>query len=371
MRVPLLDLQAQYAGLEEELDAALKRVCRSGAFALGPEVEQFERSWAAYCEAEHCSGVSSGTSALHLALLAVGVGPGDEVITTPMSFFATVEVILYVGAHPVFADIDPQTGNIDVGRIEGLITRRTRAILPVHLFGQPADMDPILELAGQNDLAVIEDACQAHGALYKGRKVGALGDAGAFSYYPTKNLNAFGEAGAVVTNDPELDARVKMLRNHGQNARYRHAAVGYNYRMDGLQGAVLNVKLPHLDRWNERRRQIARRYTEGLASVPVTPIAEAPHARAVWHVYAMRCEERDGLQEYLSDAGIATGIHYPVPMSHQEALRPYGVAAEPGALPEAERLARETLSLPLYPEMTDEQVDYVIERVRDFYSKAR
>lgn len=368
MKVPLLDLRAQYETLAEELDAALKRVCRSGIFALGPEVEEFERNWAGYCEAECCAAVSSGTAALHLALLALGIGEGHEVITTPMSFFATVEAILYTGARPVFTDVDPQTGCMDPDGIEELITERTRAILPVHLFGQPADMDPILAVAGARGLVVIEDACQAHGALYKGRKVGALGDAGAFSFYPTKNLNAFGEAGAVVTDDPQVDARLKMLRNHGQDARYRHVVVGYNYRMDGLQGAVLSVKLKYLDGWNERRRRIAERYTEALASTPLVVMGEAPYARSVWHLYAVRCGEREALREHLTAAGIATAIHYPVLMPHQEALRGCGPPSASGGLPEAGNMAQEVLSLPLYPEMSEDQVEYVIQSVKDFFS---
>ncbi len=367
-KVPLVDVQAQYEALEEELDAALKRVCRSGQFALGPEVEQFEQSWAAYCEAEHCAGVSSGTAALHLGLLALGIGEGDEVITSPVSFFATAAAILYTGARPVFADIAPATCCMDATGLAELVTERTRAILPVHLFGQPADMDPILAVARQKGLAVIEDACQAHGALYKGRKVGALGDVGAFSFYPTKNLSAFGEAGAVVTNDPELDARLRMLRNHGQDARYHHALVGYNYRMDGLQGAVLNVKLKHLDHWNERRRRIAERYTAAFASTAVRPVGEAPYARSSWHVYVVRCDDRDALQAHLTEAGVATGIHYPVLMSHQKAMETCGVPRP--SVPEAERMAQEVLSLPLYPEMSDEQVEFVIETVQAFFSDA-
>jgi len=367
MQVPLLDLKAQYASLEAELDSALKDVCRSGQFALGPRVEEFERRWADYCEARFCVAVSSGTAALHLALLATGVGPGDEVITTPMSFFATAEAIVYTGARPVFVDVDPATGCLDPAGIEAALTERTRAILPVHLFGHPADMDPILDLARRRRLAVIEDACQAHGALYKGRKVGAIGEAGAFSFYPTKNLSAFGEAGALVTNEPEIDARARMLRNHGQNARYRHSAIGHNYRMDAIQGAVLNVKLDYLDTWNGRRRAIASSYSEAFAGLPVRPIAEPPYGRSAWHVYAVRCEERDALAAHLTRAGIATAIHYPVPMSDQQALA--GLLGTAPYLPEAARMASEVLSLPLYAELTDAQVEAVIAAVRGFYSR--
>jgi len=366
MKVPILDLKAQYRGLEGQIDAALKGVCESAQFALGPEVEKFERDWAAYCGAEHCVAVSSGTAALHLALVALGVGQGDEVITSPMTFIASCEAILYVGARPVLADVDPATGCIDPQAVERAITDRTRAIMPVHLFGHPADMDPILQMARAGGLVVVEDAAQAHGALYKGRKLGALGDAGAYSFYPTKNLGAYGEGGAVVTNDRDVCERLRALRNHGQGGRYVHERVGYNYRMHGFQGAVLNVKLPHLDAWNERRRAIAARYTEALADVPVRPPYEAEYAHCVWHQYPIRCVQRDALQEHLTKAEVGTGIHYPVPMSRQEALEPY--LNSRGPVPEAERMATEVLSLPMYPELSDEAVDYVIGCIRDFYA---
>jgi len=365
MKVPVLDLQAQYRALEGEIDAALKRVCENSWFKLGPEVERFERDWAAYCEAEHCVAVNSGTSALHLALLACGVRPGDEVITSPMSFFATAETILHCGARPVFADIDPLTYNIDPARIEPLLTERTRAIMPVHLFGHPADMDPILALARRRGLAVIEDAAQAHGALYKGRKVGAIGDAGCFSFYVTKNLGAFGEGGAVVSNRAEVAESVAVLRNHGQTGAYVHSAVGYNHRMTGFQGAVLNVKLPHLDAWNERRRRIAERYTDGLAQTDLVLPREADYARSAWHLYVVRCDRRDALMKHLGAAGISAGIHYPVPIPRLAAMQGLGLPQTP--IPEAEKMAGEVLTLPIYPEMSDGQVDYVIESVRGFF----
>lgn len=364
MNVPIIDLQAQYRGLEQEIDSALKGVCRSGQFALGPEVERFERAWAEYCEADYCVAVSSGTAALHLALKALDIGPKADVITTAMTFFATCEAIIYTGARPVLVDVSPETGCMDPLAVEKAITERTRAIMPVHLYGHPADMDPILQLARAGGLAVIEDAAQAHGALYKGCKVGALGDAGAFSFYPTKNLGAYGEGGAVVTDNRQVWERLGMLRNHGQTRRYVHEFVGYNERMHGFQGAVLNVKLKYLDTWNARRCQIARRYHDGLAGLPLALPQEAEHARAVWHLYVIRCGRRDALQQHLERAGIATGIHYPVPMSRQPAMQPY-LAGRP-ALPEAERMADEVLSLPMYPEMTDEQVDYVIAKVKEF-----
>ncbi|MHC4788032.1 MAG: DegT/DnrJ/EryC1/StrS family aminotransferase [Planctomycetota bacterium] len=361
----MIDLPAQYRALKEEIDAALERVCEKATFTLAPEVDEFERAWADYCEAGHCVGVSNGTAALHLALLAAGVGEGDEVITTPMSFFATAETICLVGATPVFADIEPGTYNIDPGRIEELISERTRAIMPVHLFGHPAEMDAILAVARERGLAVIEDAAQAHGALYRGRKVGALGDLGAFSFYPTKNLSACGEGGAVVTDDAGAAERVRSLRAHGEHGKYAHSRVGFNYRMAGVQGAVLKVKLAYLDRWNARRRQVAERYAEGLASTPLTLPREADHAQSAWHLYVVRCERRDALREHLAAAEVWSGIHYPVPINELEAMRE--VEFRRGPLPEAERMAREALSLPIYAEISDAQVDHVIGSVRDFF----
>jgi len=364
MKVPALDLKVQYAALADEIGAALRATCQSAAFALGPEVARFEEDWAAYCEAEHCVAVNSGTDALHLALRAVGVGPGDEVITTTMTFIATCEAIAYIGAVPVLVDIDPATACIRADAVERAVTERTRAIVPVHLFGHPANMDPLLEVARRHGLAVVADACQAHGALYKGRKVGALADAGCFSYYPTKNLGAYGEGGSVVTQDAGTAEKVRILRAHGQGERYRHGVIGYNSRMHGFQGAVLNVKLKYLDEWNERRRAVADRYNAGLADTPLVLPAEADYARAVYHVYAVRCTRRDELREHLERAGVATVIHYPIPMHRQEALRDI---ARHGPLPEAERMAAEALSLPVFPEMTADQVDYVIETVRAFF----
>jgi len=364
MRVPVLDLPAQYAALREEIDAALQQTCRNAAFALGYQVEKFEEDWAAYCNAEHCIAVNSGTDALHLSLLAVGLEPGQEVITSPMTFIATCEAILYAGATPVLVDIDPATNGLDPAAVEEAVTDRTRAILPVHIFGHPADMDPVLDIAARHDLAVVEDACQAHGALYKGRRVGAIGDAGCFSFYPTKNLGAYGEGGAVVTDDPDIAGRVRDLRAHGQTGPYLHTMIGYNARMHGFQGAVLNVKLPYLDEWNARRRAIAERYGTALAGTPLSLPAEAPWAQSVYHVYPTRCEARDEFRAHLEDADIATVIHYPIPMHRQPAL---GGLVRHGDLPEAEALAEEELSLPMFPELSDEQLDYVIETVQDFF----
>ncbi len=365
MRVPPLDLPAQYAGLKQEIDRAFERACENAWFKLGPEVERFERDWAERCGAAHCVAVNSGTSALHLALEALGVGAGDEVITSPLSFFATAEAILYTGARPVFADIEPETFNLDPRAIASVLTDAARAVMPVHLFGHPADMDPILSIAAEHDLAVIEDAAQAHGALYKGRPVGAVGHAGAFSFYVTKNLGAFGEGGAVVTDDADLAERMRLLRNHGQSGGYFHSLVGYNYRMAGLQGAVLNVKLPHLDEWNARRREIAERYAEGLAGTPLALPREADYARSSWHLYVVRCPDRDALKEHLAGAGVWAGIHYPVPLPDLEALSGGDLRETP--IPQTRRACAEVLTLPVFPEMTDAQQDYVIEAVRRFY----
>jgi len=366
VRVPVLDLQAEYEKLSDEVDAALKRVCENSWFKLGPEVERLERDWAVYCEAAHCLAVNSGTSALHLALEALGVGEGDEVITTPMSFFATAEAILYTGARPVFVDIDPKSFCMDPALVEDAVTERTRALMPVHLFGHPAHIDPLLDIAARHDLFVIEDAAQAHGALYKGRKVGALGDVGAFSFYVTKNLGAYGEGGAVVTNDVGLHERMALLRNHGQSGAYAHQCVGYNYRMTGFQGAVLNVKLPHLDSWNGRRRRIAAAYADGLAETPLILPAEADYARSAWHLYVVRSERRDELKAHLAQNDVSAAVHYPVPIPDMEAIR--GCGARSGALPEAHRMAAEALTLPIFPQMSDEQVSYVIETIKDFFT---
>jgi dTDP-4-amino-4,6-dideoxygalactose transaminase len=366
VNVPVLDLKAQYAALKDEIDAALQRVCENSWFKLGPEVEQFERDWAEFCGAEHCVAVNSGTSALHLALEALGIGEGDEVITTALSFFATAEAILYTGARPVFVDVRPENYCLDPALIDDVLTERTRAVMPVHLFGHPAEMDPIMELAREHDLAVIEDAAQAHGAEYRGRRVGAIGDVGCFSFYVTKNLGAFGEAGACTTDDAALAERMRLLRNHGQAGGYFHECVGYNYRMSGFQGAVLNVKLKRLKQWTARRRQIAGAYSEGLAVTPLILPAEAEGCRSAWHLYVVRCPERDALKEHLAEAGVSAVIHYPSPMTELHALEDHDLAQTP--VPESKKISGEVLSLPIFPEMTDAQVEHVIEQVMGFYS---
>jgi dTDP-4-amino-4,6-dideoxygalactose transaminase len=329
---------------------------------LGPEVEAFEGEFAAYCGAAAGVAVNSGTSALHLALLAAGVGPGDEVITVPFTFVATAAAIGYTGARPVFVDIDHNTFTIDVTKIEKAITSRTKAILPVHLYGHPADMDPILEIAARHNLVVIEDACQAHGAFYKSRPVGALGHAGCFSFYPGKNLGAYGEGGIVVTNRPDLAREIRMLRDWGQDRKYHHVLKGFNYRMEGFQGAILRVKLRHLDRWTDARRDHAENYRRMLGDNGVLAPLEAPYAHHVYHVFAVRHADRDSLARSLHAHGIATGIHYPVPVHLQPAYADLGYRA--GDFPESERAASEVLSLPMYPELSPTDIELVTAAVR-------
>jgi len=364
MQVPFLDLKSHHAPLLQEINRAVQEVIERGAFAGGPFVAQFEEDFATYNQCSHAIGVGSGTDALWLALLALGVGPGDEVITVPNTFMATAEAITFSGATPVFVDVDEGTYTMDPVALANAITVKTKAIIPVHLFGQSADMDPILEIARQYGLFVIEDAAQAHGAEYKGRKVGTLGDAGCFSFYPGKNLGAFGEAGAVVTNNPELHERIQILRDHGQVRKYHHAFVGWNCRMDGIQGAVLRIKLRHLEKGNQLRRAHASRYDRALGDMESVVIPrQAAHARHVYHVYAIRIQDRDEVMQFLAEEGIGCGIHYPVPIHLQVAYR--GLGYGQGAFPIAERCAMEFLSLPMFPELAPEQVDSVIQGVKD------
>lgn len=329
----------------------------SAQFVLGPEVAAFEERFADYCSASHCSAVSSGTSALHLALLAAGVGPGDEVITVSMTFVATTAAVLYSGAKPVFVDVDPVTWTMNPALIEAAITPRTKAILPVHLHGLMADMDPIMEIARRHGLIVIEDAAQAHGAEYKGRRAGSIGDFGCFSFYPGKNLGAYGEGGAVVTGQPELARKVSLLRDWGQETKYNHVVAGYNYRMDGIQGAVLNVKMNYIEPWTEARRSVAAQYDRLLAKLPVARPRPPAHSRHVYHVYALGLPRRDEVLSALQEAGIGVGIHYPVPVHLQKAYASLGYRA--GDFPITERLANQFLSLPIYPELRSEQVNEV------------
>jgi dTDP-4-amino-4,6-dideoxygalactose transaminase len=361
--VPFLDLKAQYESIQKEVLAAVQATFASTQFTLGKDVAAFEEEFAAYSGAKLGIGVNSGTSALHLALLAAGVGPGDEVITVSCTFVATVAAIDYTGARPVFVDVDPDTLNMDPSQIEGAITERTKVILPVHLHGQAADLDPIMEIARRRNLIVIEDAAQAHGAEYKGRRVGSIGDMGCFSFYPGKNLGAYGEAGMVVTNSEQHAQTIRMLRDWGQERKYHHTLKGFNYRMEGVQGAVLRVKLRHLDAWTEARRSHAAYYSELLANSDVqTPVA-APYARHVYHVYAVRTPQRDALQEGLQARQIQTGIHYPIPVHLQRAYREFGFGE--GDLPVTEKAASELLSLPMYPELQRTQIETVCHAVRE------
>ncbi len=362
--IPFLSLREQYQSIKGEIDAAVGRVLASTSFVLGHEVEAFETEFAAYCGARHAVAVNSGTSALHLALLAAGIGPGDEVITTPMTFVATTAAILYSGATPIFVDIDPVTWNIDVDRIEAAITPRTRAILPVHLHGLMSDMDPITGLARRRGLIVIEDAAQAHGAEYRGRRAGSIGEIGCFSFYPGKNLGACGEAGALVTNDPEFARAARMLRDWGQASKYNHVVKGYNYRMDAIQAAVLRIKLEHLEAWTAARRAHAASYDSLLtkANAVQVPARDGVY-RHVYHVYAVRLARRDAARRRLEAAGITCGMHYPVPVHLQAAYRDLGYG--PGAFPVAESFARETLSLPMYPELTADQIAEVVSVVAE------
>src|ERR1700730_11578262 len=364
IRVPFLDLNAHHAALRGEFDRAVREVIDSSAFAGGPFVETCEADFASYCGCQHAIGVGSGTKALWLSLLACGVGPGDEVITVPNTFMATAEAITYCGARPVFVDVDDRTYTMDPAGLEEAVGSRTKAIIPVHLFGQSADMDPILQFAREHDLLVIEDAAQAHGAKYKGRKVGTLGHAGCFSFYPGKNLGAFGEAGAVVTDNLELQEKIRVLRDHGQVRKYHHAMVGWNCRMDGIQAAVLSVKLQHLESGNSLRRAHALQYDEvfdGMDEV-VTPFA-APAAQPFYLIYAICVQERDEVMWFLQEKWIQCGVHYPIPVHLQKAYRSLGYTA--GALPMSERTALEFISLPMFPELTEAQVQTVALGVKE------
>jgi dTDP-4-amino-4,6-dideoxygalactose transaminase len=364
MMVPFLDMKARTAPLREEYMQAIGEIIDSGAFSGGPFVERFENEFAAYCGTRHAIGVGSGTEALWLTLLALGIGPGDEVITVPLTFAATVEAICLAGATPVFADIDARTYTINPAALESVRTRNTKAILPVHLFGQPADMDPILEFARKHCLRVIEDAAQAHGAEYKGRRAGSIGDAGCFSFYPGKNLGAFGEAGAVVTGNDELANQIRMLGNHGQSRKNVHSLVGWNSRMDGIQAAVLRIRLRHLEMENRLRRDHALRYNRALADLPGLVLPAVMNDRNhVFHLYALRARDRGRLIDTLGAKEIGCGLHYPVPVHLQPAYRHLGYRR--GDFPVAEQSADELVSLPMFPEMTQDQIAFVTAAVTE------
>lgn len=357
--IPFVDLKAQYRTIKGEVDAAILGVLESAQFVLGAEVGKFEESFAAYCDVGHAVAVNSGTSALHLALLAAGVGPGDEVVTVPMTFVATVAPILYVGAKPVLVDVRPDTFNIDTDKIEAAVTKKTKAILPVHLHGLMVEMDPIMEIARAHGLIVIEDAAQAHGATYRGRRAGSIGDIGCFSFYPSKNLGAYGEGGAVVTKRAAYADAVRKLRDWGQGERYRHDLKGFNYRMDGIQGAVLNVKMRHIEDWIEVRRRHADHYHSLFVGGSIGTPKPPAHCRHVYHVYAVQVADRDTAHERLRHAGIASSFHYSLPVHLQPAYADLGYRK--GDFPVSERLASRFLSLPIYPELAQESVERVAE----------
>jgi dTDP-4-amino-4,6-dideoxygalactose transaminase len=365
VRVPFLDLRVQYESIRDEISVALQQVLEDTAFAGGPFVEKFERDFASFCKCEFAIGVGSGTNALWLALSALGVGQGDGVITTPNTFIATAEAISFCGAKPVFVDVDEQTYNMDIDLLDEAITPKTKAIIPVHLFGQMVDMDRLMQTAQAHGLFVVEDACQAHGAEYKGLNAGSIGHAGCFSFYPGKNLGAYGEAGAIVTNDNELAEKIRALRDHGQIKKYYHSMVGWNARMDGFQGAVLSVKLKYLSMWNEARRRNAKLYEQFLADTDniITPY-EADYAKHVYHIYAIRTQNRDMLKNNLAEKGICCGIHYPVPLHLQDAYKCLGY--EIGSFPIAEQCAEDFISLPMFPELTSEQIEYVVHETKHF-----
>lgn len=358
-KVPFLDLKAHHDPIREEVMAQINQVIDANAFAGGSFVTKFEEAFAKFCECKFSVGVANGTDSLWFSLLALGVGAGDEVITVPMTFMATAEAITYAGAKPVFVDIDPTTYTLDTTKLEAAITPRTKAIMPVHLFGQSADMDPIMAIAKKHNLFVVEDAAQAQGTLYKGKKAGSIGHAGSFSFYPGKNLGAWGEAGGITTNDPALRDRMVMFREHGQAKKYYHDVVGWNGRMDGIQAAVLSVKLKYLEKANDGRRRAAARYNQLLAGTPgVTLPVEAAYGRSIYHVYALRLQNRDAVMKKLSDRGIGCGIHYPVPVHLQKAYQSLGY--KKGDFPVSESCGETFLSLPMYPELTDAQIDTVV-----------
>jgi dTDP-4-amino-4,6-dideoxygalactose transaminase len=358
-------LPAQLRPLRAELDAVIAKTLDNCSFCLGPDVAQFERDFAAFCGAKHALGFNSGTSALHIAMLLLNLKPGDEVISTPTTFVATSWAISYVGARPVYIDIDDQTFNLDPKLVERAITPRTKAIVPVHLYGHPCDMDPLLEISRKHGLPLVEDAAQAHGAKYRGKKVGTFGVMSEFSFYPGKNLGACGEGGALVTNDDAFAARAKSLREHGSTQRYYHDEVGYNYRMEGIQGAVLGVKLKHLDRWTRERRRVAARYHELLADTPLQLPVEADYAESVYHLYVVRHPRRDELKKHLEANQIGCALHYPLPLHLQKCYTSLGYKA--GDFPVAEKAARECLSLPIYGELTDDQIQRIAAVIRDFF----
>lgn len=368
MKVPFLDLNAPYKELKNELDSAYQRVMASGWFIMGAEVETFEHEFAAYCGVRHCIGVGNGLEALHLILRAYGIGQGDEVIVPANTYIATWLAVSYSGAHPVPVEPDPRTYNLDPGRVEAAVTSRTKAIIPVHLYGQPADMDPIMQIAEKYNLKVIEDAAQAHGARYKGRLSGGLGHAAGFSFYPGKNLGALGDAGAIVTNEDILAEQVRMLRNYGSKVKYVHDFKGFNSRLDEMQAAFLRAKLPHLDEWNERRKRIAAYYLDHLADLPGLVLPYAPDwSVPVWHIFVIQTPRRDALQQFLKSKGVGTLIHYPVPPHLSKAYAELGL--QKGAFPISEDIASFELSLPMGPHLSLDEAEHVVGMIREYFSR--
>jgi dTDP-4-amino-4,6-dideoxygalactose transaminase len=360
--IPMNNFILQYNSIKKEIDDAINYVLKSGWYILGENVRCFEKEFANYCGIKNAIGVGNGLEALHLAMLAYGLKEGDEVITVSNTAVATVLAISLTGAKPTFVDIDTETYNMDISKIEEKITNRTKAILPVHLFGHPVDMDPLLEIANKNDLIVIEDACQAHGAEYKGKKVGALGNVGCFSFYPTKNLGAYGDGGMIITNDKEISEKILMLRNYGQTSRYVHSIKGINSRLDEMQAAILRVKLNYLDRWNEKRRENAKLYNKLLDGIDVLCPIEKNYAKHVYYLYVIRSKKRDELQRLLETRSITTLIHYPIPVHLQEAYEDLNVHR--GTLPITEKIANEIISLPLYPELRKDQIEKVVDSIK-------
>jgi len=365
--VPYLDLPAQMKVIRKDVDAAIARTLDHCSFCLGPDVAQFEKDFARFCGAEHCVGFNNGTSALHAAMLLLDVGRGDEVITTPSTFVATSWAISYVGAKPVFVDIEDATFNLNPALVERAITPRTKAVLPVHLYGHPVDLDPLLAISRKHNLPLVEDAAQAHGAKYRGKTVGTFGVISCFSFYPGKNLGAYGEGGGLVTNNAAFAARARALREHGSSQRYYHDEVGFNYRMEGIQGAVLGVKLKYLEAWTRERARVAHRYHALLAGTPLLLPREAEYAHSAWHLYVVRHPRRDELKKHLEAHQIGCALHYPLPLHLQKCYASLG--HREGAFPIAEKAARECLSLPIYPELTDAQILRVANVIHDFFAR--
>lgn len=365
--ISLVDLTAQYHSIKKEIDTAVLSTLESGHFILGPQVVKFEESVAKYLGVKHAIGLASGTDALVIALRAFNIGEGDEVIIPAYTFFATAGTVMSVGAKPVIVDVDPQSYQIDVSKIEAAITPKTKAIIPVHLYGHPAEMNPILEIARKHGLKVVEDNAQGYGAEYLGKKTGAMGEAGCLSFFPTKNLGAYGDGGMVVTNDDTLAEQMRMLRAHGWKKKYYSEMVGYNSRLDAMQAAILQAKFPHLDEWNEKRRELSKRYNDYLAPLGIVTPVEREWAKHVYHLYIIRSTKREALQVFLKEKGIASEVYYPLPPHLSVPCRKYGY--KEGDFPHAEKAAKETLALPLYPELTLRQQDEVITAVKEFVSK--